>query len=837
MKKSIVRPASILALTAAILAAPALSKAGDSSSSATVTNLPEIDLSGFQVSGLNNAGDLTGFFYVAFDHPPHAFVYTNGSLTDLGTLGGDIGQGNAINSHGQVVGESEPDGSFTSHAFFYDGTNMTDIGTLGGSYSSAGLINDNGQGAGSSLTSGDAETHAFLFSNNTMTDLGTMGGTYSSASALNSSGAVAGQSTLANNDLHAFLYSGGIMNNLGTLGGRYSAAFGLNDSGVVVGESTINDFVIHPFLFANGAMIDLGGFGGSYASAMSINNHNQVLGLSSFPGDAFYHGFVFANGQLTDLGTLGGDNTFPYAQNNLGQVVGQSDTATDGAHAFLWQNGSITDLNTLLPTNSGWTLQFALHINDTGRIIGIGDHNGLSEWFILDVGSASGNNNPPVAVPGASQVVDCQTPVTLDGSHSSDPDGDALSFAWTSAGFLLGTNPVINGAFALGTNVVTLTVTDPSGASNSANVTVTVLDTNAPVISVLNSVTLSAGANCSALLPVVFSQVTVSDNCTPVESIVLSQSPIAGTSLSLGQHTVTVTATDLSGNSSTAAVLVTVADTTAPVIVSGPAVAPVSAGQSCQGLTPDVTAGIHATDNCTPAAALVITQSPAAGTPASLGSHSIVVTVKDAAGNASTGFLDFTVVDTTAPVIASAPSVVTVSVGANCHGVVPNLLGSVVAVDNCTPASQLVMSQSVAAGSVLGKGTYPVTITVADLAGNVTSRPVLLNLVDTTAPVITSVTASPNTISSPNNKMVPVSLSVNASDNCDAPLNKIISIACNESVAPGDMQITGNLTASVLASRDSNGTGRVYTITVQSSDSSGNSSLATVTVTVPKGKK
>jgi len=747
MSNKMIRPASILA-AAAILAAPALAKADPSS--VTVTNLPEIDLSGFQVLGLNNSGDLTGFFYVAFDHPPHAFSYTNGVLTDIGTLGGDVGQGNAINSSGHIVGESQPAGSFVSHAFLYDGTNMTDLGTLGGSYSSADLINELGQAGGSSLTGGDEATHAFLYSDGSMNDLGTLGGTYSVASALNNFGEVAGSSTLANNQQHAFFSDGASMTDLGTLGGPYSAAFGLNDSSVVIGESTINDSIIHPFVFANNTMTDLTGFGGSYATAMAINKHNQIMGLSSLPGDAVYHGFVFASGQLTDLGTLGGDNTFPYAQNNLGQVVGQSDTATEGAHAFLWQNGTLTDLNTLLPENSGWTLQFALYLNDAGRIVGVGDHSGLSEWFILDLASG---NHPPVAVAGANQVVDCQTPVTLDGSHSSDPDGDALTFAWTCAGFLLGTNSTLSGMFAEGTNLVTLTVTDPSGASNQANVTVVV------------------------------------------------------------------------------------ADTTAPVIVSGPALGVVSASLNCQGATPNVVSGIHATDNCTPASGLVITQSPPAGTPVSLGDHTIVVTVKDAAGNQVQGTLSFKVADTTAPVITSAPASLSVSVGANCQGVVPNVLGSVVAGDNCTAANQLVLRQSPTAGTVVSKGTYPVTVTVTDLAGNLSTRQLLLTVVDTTAPVISSVAASPNTIGSPNNKMVPVTVSVTATDNCGAPVSKIVSITCNESVAASAMQITGNLTASVLADRDNNGTGRVYTITVRTSDSSGNSSTATVTVTVPKGKK
>src|SRR5207253_555142 len=195
------------------------------------------------------------------------------------------------------------------------------------------------------------------------------------------------------------------------------------------------------------------------------------------------------------------------------------------------------------------------------------------------------------------------------------------------------------------------------------------------------------------------------------------------------------------------------------------------------------------------------------------------------------------IVDTTAPVILSAPSSVTVSVGANCQGTVPNLLANVLANDNCTPAGQLVLSQSPAAGMMLGKGSYPVTISVSDAAGNTATTQVTLNVVDTTVPVISTISVTPNVLSPPNHQMVPVTVSVSATDNCDAPVNKIVSITCNEPAVAGEMQITGKLTASLAATRNGGGGGRVYTINIQSCDASGNISTGSVVVTVPQGNR
>src|SRR5579864_2466778 len=222
----------------------------------TVTDLGTLGGSFAFAIGINDSGEVVG--YSAFANPPpgygyssHAFLYSNGMMKDLGTLGSpcdDLSDSfaKAINASGQVVGGSNLPGdirNYTSHAFLYSNGTMTDLGTLGGTSSYANGINDSGQVVGVSSLPGDSAYHAFLYNNGAMKDLGTLGASTSSAYGINDSGQVVGASGLpGNSGSHTFLYSNGTMTDLGTLGGCCSEGYGINASGEVVGRASISGY-------------------------------------------------------------------------------------------------------------------------------------------------------------------------------------------------------------------------------------------------------------------------------------------------------------------------------------------------------------------------------------------------------------------------------------------------------------------------------------------------------------------------------------------------------------------------------------------------------------------
>jgi probable HAF family extracellular repeat protein len=95
---------------------------------------------------------------------------STGQITDLGTLGGDRTYGSGLNQAGQVTGYSRTSGNGRDHAFLYRNGQMADLGTLGGLDSGGLSLNNAGQVVGYSDTPFEVR-HAFLYSNGQMRDL------------------------------------------------------------------------------------------------------------------------------------------------------------------------------------------------------------------------------------------------------------------------------------------------------------------------------------------------------------------------------------------------------------------------------------------------------------------------------------------------------------------------------------------------------------------------------------------------------------------------------------------------------------------------------------------
>ena len=307
------------------------------------------------------------------------------ALIDMGNLGEAGVYANAINSTGQIAGWCYTLPDAYPNAFSYSGGTMSDLGTLGGNPqlqdSEAKAINDSGQIVGWSWNSTNT-MRAFSYSGGTMYDLGTLGGSTASAAGVNDSGQIVGTSTVANGSnppQHAFLYSGGTMQDLGTLGsGTNSLAGAINNSGQIVGDSNVSSssYYYHAFLYSGGTMHDLGTLGtdtSSYASG--INNNGQVAGVSISSTDT-YTAFLYSNGTMQSLGTLGGSMSYAYAINDSGQVVGYyystSMTNVEYGHGFIYSGGTMTDLNSLINPALGLTVEWATGINGQGWIAASG---------------------------------------------------------------------------------------------------------------------------------------------------------------------------------------------------------------------------------------------------------------------------------------------------------------------------------------------------------------------------------------------------------------------------------------------------------------------------------
>jgi gliding motility-associated-like protein len=271
----------------------------------------------------------------------------------------------------------------------------------------------------------------------------------------------------------------------------------------------------------------------------------------------------------------------------------------------------------------------------------------------------------------------------------------------------------------VGTNTVTLTVTDNSGNSSTCTATITVQDLIAPTITCPANVTATTNTGCTAT-GVALGTPTIADNCTG--STVSNNAPAA---FPIGNTTVIWTVTDASGNTATCNQTVTVTDNVPPVAVCQPYTIYLNAAGSASIIAANIDGG--STDNCG-IASIVAGQTAFSCT--NLGTNNVVLTVTDNSGNSSTCTAVVTVLDTISPVANCQPVTVGLDLSGNADVTAAQVNNG--STDNCSVTGMTLTTYQYHA-----VGTYTDTLIVTDASGNVDSCFAVITVVDNNPPTAT----------------------------------------------------------------------------------------------------
>ncbi|MGK3111585.1 Ig-like domain-containing protein [Candidatus Pantoea formicae] len=437
-----------------------------------------------------------------------------------------------------------------------------------------------------------------------------------------------------------------------------------------------------------------------------------------------------------------------------------------------------------------------------------------------------------------------------------------------------------------GTYNFTVRATDAAGNTSVASSTATVvIDTTAPTgltVTASNNngttpVAITNGGTTNDNTPALSgtaepgSVVTISEGTTVLGSVTTaangSWSFVTGT-LPDGLHTLSITATDAAGNTGTASTVAftvnTAAPTTPTLVVNNDAnntLTPVANNGATNDNTPTLTGTAAAGNVITiyDGTTVLGSTTAIAGDTWSFtsptltnGSHTFTIKATDALGNATAQVGTTTVtIDTVVPVAStlviandSSGTAVTVANGGSTNDTTPRLSGVVSTAeagdivriyDNISGSAVLVGSAVVQAdgswstnSNVLAEGNHPLSVTVTDLAGNVSGSTTASVIIDTTGPAVALVNTSNNSGSTL------VTITNNSSTNDSTPLlsgtaeaGSVVRILDGTTVV-GSVVVTQNGTWSIATSALLDGP---HTLTVTATDAAGNVSTAAQNIT------
>jgi hypothetical protein len=368
---------------------------------------------------------------------------------------------------------------------------------------------------------------SFLYDGTAWTTLAFPGATYTIAFDIDGTDIV-GLYIDASGRQHGFLYDGTTWTTLDYPGASGTSLYGV-DAGKIVGNCNT----------AGGIMYD-----GTTWSVLSLPESGlTVLGIdgSNIIASRWSHSFVYDGTTWTKLEFPGVASTEAHGIDGS-YIVGEYNTQSGAPdHGFIWDGTTWTTLD--LPGANG-TIIFDI---DGARMVGrYLDSSGQFHGFLYSV------NQAPVANAGPDQTVE-QTSVSgadvvLDGSASSDPEGEPLTYEWTwTGGSASGVNPMVS--LPPGETEISLTVSDGE-LSDTDTVCISIEDTTPPQIFIgapepyaiypAGALTLAFGATDA---------VGVTELAGTLEESNGSPQPVSpGEIPGVGVYTLVVTANDAAGN-------------------------------------------------------------------------------------------------------------------------------------------------------------------------------------------------------------------------------------------------------------------------------------------------
>ncbi|PAK63207.1 YSIRK signal domain/LPXTG anchor domain surface protein, partial [Staphylococcus caprae] len=392
------------------------------------------------------------------------------------------------------------------------------------------------------------------------------------------------------------------------------------------------------------------------------------------------------------------------------------------------------------------------------------------------------------------------------------------------------TNTISGTPTKVGSYPITVTTTDAEGNATTTNFTIKVVDTTKPTVTSIKDQSKEVNTSIDPI------KIEATDNSGQTVRNEVSGLPagvsfdsvtntISGTPTKVGSYPITVTTTDASGNKTETKFTIEVVDKTAPTVTA-------IENQTKEVNTAIDSIKIEATDNSGQAVTNKVSGLPEgvsfdsetntiSGTPTKVGSYPIVVTTTDASGNKTETKFTIEVVDETAPTVTAIKGQskevntpidkITIEATDNSGQAVTNKV-------NGLPSGVTFDSETnTISGTPTKVGSYPITVTTTDASGNETTTNFTIKVVDTTLPVVTSITNQSKEVNTPIDK-----IAIEATDNSgQSVINKVSGLPTGVTFDSETNTISG--TPTKVGS---------YPIVVTTTDASGNKTETKFTIEV-----